>query len=89
MGPYYGDGTTAPDNKNESPLFESALGHLKKITKAIGVSIVGSIMSLDGVYDSRKRSKIAIGQTRAKRVCPTMQIQNDFGVICVTPTDPF
>jgi len=54
LSPY----TTAPGNKNEAPLFQPALEHLKKITKAIGVSIVGSIMSLDGVYDSRKNRKL-------------------------------
>jgi len=54
LSPY----TTAPANKNESPLFQSALGHLKKIAKTMGVSIVGSIMSLDGVYDSIKNRKL-------------------------------
>ena len=49
--------TMAPGNKNESPLFKSALVHLKKITKAIGASITGSIMSLDGVYDSKANRK--------------------------------
>jgi len=54
LSPY----TTAPGNKNESPLFEPALVHLKKIIKAIGTTIVGSIMSLDGVYDSKKNRKL-------------------------------
>ena len=49
---------TAPGNKNESPLFKPALKHLKKITKAIGASIRGSIMSLDGVYDSIKNREL-------------------------------
>ena len=50
--------TTAPGNKNEAPLFKSALANLKNITKAIGISILGSIMSLDGVYDSTKNRKL-------------------------------
>ena len=53
LSPY----TTAAGNKNESPLFEPALKHLKKIINQIGASIIGSIMSLDGVYDSRKNRK--------------------------------
>lgn len=54
LSPY----TTAAGNKNESPLFEPALKHLKKIINQIGASIIGSIMSLDGVYDSRKNRKL-------------------------------
>jgi len=54
LSPY----TTAPGNKNESPLFKPALGHLKKIIKMIGATIVGSIMSLDGVYDSKENRKL-------------------------------
>ena len=50
--------TTAAGNKNESPLFKSALTHLKNITKTIGASIKGSIMSLDGAYDSRRNRKL-------------------------------
>lgn len=54
LSPY----TIVPGNKNESPLFETALGHLKRIVKSIGATIVGSIMSLDGVYDSAKNRKL-------------------------------
>jgi len=54
LSPY----TTAPGNKNESPLFADALGKLKGIIKQIGASVVGSIMSLDGVYDSKKNRKL-------------------------------
>ncbi len=54
LSPY----TMAPGNKNEAPLFKLALLHLKKITKTIGISILGSIMSLDGVYDSIKNRKL-------------------------------
>jgi len=53
LSPY----TTAPGNKNESPLFGRALTHLKSMVKQIGASIIGSIMSLDGVYDSRQNRK--------------------------------
>ena len=54
LSPY----TIAPGNKNECPLFSNALTALKGIMKRIGASIVGSIMSLDGVYDSRKNRKL-------------------------------
>jgi len=47
----------APGNANESPLFKTALASLKKQAKTIGASIIGSIMSLDGAYDSRKNRK--------------------------------
>lgn len=47
----------AAGNKNESPLFLPALESLKNMTKKIGASIVGSIMSLDGVYDSKQNRK--------------------------------
>jgi hypothetical protein len=48
----------AAGNKNESPLFEPALLSLKKIAKAVGLAFTGSIMSLDGAYDSRKNRKL-------------------------------
>lgn len=50
--------TTAPANTNESPLFKPALASLKKITKIIGVSLEGLIMSLDGGYDSTSNRKM-------------------------------
>ena len=43
----------APGNKNESPLLRAAMAPLKKIAKFVGFDILGSIMSLDGVYDCR------------------------------------
>jgi len=49
---------TAPGNKSEAPLFESALKHLKKIVKAVDATIRGTIMSIDGVYDSIKNTKL-------------------------------
>jgi len=50
--------TQAAGNKNESPLFSPAFQSLKKIVRAIGASITGSIMSLDGAYDSKKNRKM-------------------------------
>lgn len=48
----------AAGNKNESPLFEPALLSLKMIAKAVGLDFTGSIMSLDGAYDSKKNRKL-------------------------------
>ncbi len=48
----------AAGNRNEAPLFEPALNDLKKIVRSIGASIIGSVMSLDGVYDSKKNRKL-------------------------------
>ena len=50
--------TTAPGNRNESPLFPDAFNHLKEITKAINTSIKGCIMSLDSAYDSFTNRKM-------------------------------
>ncbi len=47
----------APGNKNESPLIRKAMGPLKRIAKTVGFTLVGSIMSLDGVYDCRANRK--------------------------------
>lgn len=48
---------TAPGNRNESPLLQKALGQLTGIAKAIGVNLRGSIVSLDGAYDSKANRK--------------------------------
>ena len=48
---------TAPGNKHESPLFLKAFEGLKKTLKSIGVKLTGSVMSLDGAYDSKQNRK--------------------------------
>lgn len=48
----------ASGNQNESPLFEPALHALKKIASAVGLDFKGSVMSLDGAYDSKKNRKL-------------------------------
>lgn len=50
--------TRAAANKNESPLFEDALDHLKAMAKKVGLSLKGIIMSLDGIYDCPKNRKL-------------------------------
>jgi hypothetical protein len=49
---------SVPGNRNECAAFESAFGKLKKSFKAFGISFHGSIMSLDGVYNSKANRKL-------------------------------
>ena len=48
---------SAPGNRNESPMLREALPKLTAIAKAIGIDLRGSILSLDGVYDSKANRK--------------------------------
>ena len=48
----------APGNANETKLFPDAFNKLKDIAKAVGMNIVGSVISLDGAYDSNKNRKM-------------------------------
>jgi len=50
--------TTAPGNTNEVTLFPDAFSHLKRISKLANFSLEGSIVSMDGVYDSAKNRKL-------------------------------
>tara|TARA_B110000305_G_scaffold204457_1_gene234027 strand:- start:146 stop:604 length:459 start_codon:yes stop_codon:yes gene_type:complete len=47
----------APGNRNESPLIREGMGLLKRATKAVGIDLKGTIMSLDGVYDCKPNRK--------------------------------
>ena len=47
----------APGNRNETVLLKPAIEKLVSIAKTIGLKLSGSIMSLDGVYNSRKNRK--------------------------------
>lgn len=47
----------APGNRNESPLLKQALPQLTHIAQVVGLELKGSIISLDGVYDSRSNRK--------------------------------
>jgi transposase len=47
----------APGNKNESPMLVPALNALTAIAQAIGLPLHGSIVSFDGVYDSKANRK--------------------------------
>lgn len=47
----------APGNDNESPLLKPALVELTAMARAVGFSLRGSIVSLDGAYDSAANRK--------------------------------
>jgi len=47
----------APGNRNESPLLKRALLQVTRIAKQVGLDLSQSIVSLDGVYDSRSNRK--------------------------------
>jgi len=64
LAPY----TIAAGNKNEAPLFKEALGNLKAIAKAVGLSIKGCIMSLDGVYDSKENRKLIFNSSMTPNI---------------------
>lgn len=48
---------TAPGNRNECPLFPEAFDHVKRMARLVGANIEGSVVSLDGVYDSKANRK--------------------------------
>ena len=48
---------TAPGNRNETVLLKPELKKLADIVKAVGLKLTDSIMSLDGVYNSRTNRK--------------------------------
>ena len=50
--------TIAPGNRHEGPLFKKALASLKDLFKRIGLSLKGSITSLDSAYDSKTNRKM-------------------------------
>ena len=47
----------APGNRNESPLLKEALPQVSRIAQQVGLNLSQTIVSLDGVYDSRSNRK--------------------------------
>ena len=47
----------APGNRNESPLLKAALPQVTRIAQQVGLDLNQTIVSLDGVYDSRANRK--------------------------------
>lgn len=48
---------TAPGNRNESPLLLNALPQVTRVAQAVGLNLNQTIVSLDGIYDSRRNRK--------------------------------
>lgn len=48
---------TAPGNRNESPLLRKVLPQVTCIAQTVGFNLKNTIVSLDGVYDSRANRK--------------------------------
>ncbi|MBD2082896.1 transposase [Leptolyngbya sp. FACHB-17] len=48
---------SAPGNRNESPLLKAALPQVTRIAHHVGLDLSETIVSLDGVYDSRANRK--------------------------------
>ena len=48
---------TAPGNRNESPLLRQVLPQVTDIARTVGLNLKKTIVSLDGVYDSRANRK--------------------------------
>jgi transposase len=49
---------SAPGNKNECALFKRAFAKLKKTAKSIGMTIKDTVISLDGVYNSKANRRL-------------------------------
>ena len=48
---------SAPGNRNESPLLKEALPQVTRIAKQVGLDLNKTVVSLDGIYDSRSNRK--------------------------------
>jgi transposase len=48
---------SAPGNRNEAPLLRTELPKVVALARSIGLSLKGSIVSLDGVYDGQENRK--------------------------------
>jgi hypothetical protein len=48
---------SAPGNRNESPLLKEALPKVTRIAQQVGLDLSQTIVSLDGVYESRSNRK--------------------------------
>jgi hypothetical protein len=48
----------AAGNRNECPLLPEAFKPLKAISQAAGLELKGTVMSLDGIYDSKSNRKM-------------------------------
>ena len=68
---------TAPGNANECTLLQKALQPLKKITKLLGINLIGKIMSLDGGYDSKDNRKLIFNAGMIPNIPENKRNQNE------------
>ena len=59
---------SAPGNRNESPLLREALPRVTRIAQTVGLNLNQTIVSLDGVYDSRANRKAIFNRGRVPNV---------------------
>ncbi len=62
--------TSAPGNRNESPLLQKALPQVTRIAKQVGLDLNKTIVSLDGVYDSRANRKAIFNRGMIPNINP-------------------
>ena len=60
----------ARGNRNESPLLREALPQLTRISRAAGLDLRGTIVSLDGVYDCRQNRKAIFNRDMVPNINP-------------------
>jgi transposase len=60
----------APGNRNESPMLRDALPRLTRMARAVGFSLQGSIISLDGAYDCRANRKAIFNRGMTPNINP-------------------
>jgi len=61
---------TAPGNRNESPLLKEALPQVTRLAKKVGLDLNKTIVSLDGVYDSRANRKAIFNRDMIPNINP-------------------
>ncbi len=61
---------SAPGNRNESPLLPKALPQVTRIAKKVGLDLNKTIVSLDGVYDSRANRKAIFNRGMIPNINP-------------------
>ncbi len=61
---------TAPGNRNESPLLKEALPQVTRLAKKVGLDLSKTIVSLDGVYDSRANRKAIFNRDMIPNINP-------------------
>jgi len=59
---------SAPGNRNESPLLLKALPQVTRIAKKVGLDLKKTIVSLDGVYDSRGNRKAIFNRSMVPNI---------------------